>query len=79
MNIETESVIKALDALSEALGIGSSESATVDLFMVLANAFRPQQFNYMQNMLLESQHNGLCLDMRGPIAESILEAKRYLI
>jgi len=68
-----ENIFKALDALAEALGLGKSESATETLFNILADAFDDDAVQKMQDVLDESHDEGLCLDMRGYIADSIIE------
>ncbi len=68
-------VIKALDGLMDALEIGRSESSTERLFLILVDAFSPQSVEQMMVTLQESHDDGLCYDMRLPIAESLLVAQ----
>lgn len=72
--MKTETVIKALDALNKALDLDGSESSTETLFWILASALRPGAITRLTRELKQSHKQGLCLDMRYPLAREILRA-----
>jgi hypothetical protein len=74
MNTRTEKIYAALDQLCDALDLGRSESSTELLFFVLAAAFNETNAEEMETTRETSHDEGLCLDMRGEVADRIQEA-----
>ena len=66
-------IVDALDHLIAACGLDRSESATEKLFDILAATFETEGAtrDAMETTLRESHQQGLCYDMRWPIAQSI--------
>lgn len=74
MNERTEKIVAALDTLGDACGLSRSESSTERLFLTLATAFNRKNAKEMERIRDDSHKEGLCFDMRYPIAEKIEEA-----
>jgi len=72
MNNRTEKIYAALDQLCDALDLGRSETSTERLFLVLAMAFNETNAEEMET--IHHDDEGLCTDMRGPMANRIQQA-----
>jgi hypothetical protein len=70
---QTEKIVKALDTLCDACEIGRSESSTERLYLILASAFSCENVLQMNAILNKSHDEGLCYDMRWPIAQKVAE------
>jgi len=64
-------VVEALDHLIAACGLDRSESATERFFDILSAALCAHH-DAMEATLRESHEQGLCYDMRWPIARAIV-------
>jgi hypothetical protein len=71
---DREEIFKVLDAMCDALHLGRAESSTAELLDILADAFSSGPVSDMFDLLDQSHEDGLCYDMRGPMADSILRA-----
>jgi hypothetical protein len=72
MNTRTEKIAHALNILAEACGPDRSES-TERLFLILGTAFNGYNVDEMESIRRDSHNEGLCYDMRWPMAEKIEE------
>jgi hypothetical protein len=70
---QTEKIVQALDTLCDACEIGRSESSTERLYLILASVFSFDNVLQMDAILNKSHDEGLCYDMRWPMAEKIGE------
>jgi hypothetical protein len=67
-------IYDALNCLMDALNLPQSESSTEHLFAILALAFSGSSLASMRATLASSHKDGLCYDMRGPIALALVSA-----
>jgi hypothetical protein len=75
MTTDREKVIGALDSLCDVLELGRFESSTERLFSILASAFDDLNVQEMEYVRQASHDEGLCYDMRGGMADRVLQAR----
>ena len=69
-----EQIIKALDMLCDVLVLGRSESSTERLFYIMTEVFNGTSGWNIGDEIYRSHLEGLCLDVRGMIADALIGA-----